>query len=71
MARPALTVALLLSSSALVDTCRQWLPANRYQSVVLSVGENAGLATTLAPRHHDFDAVDDEQNLLDREARED
>ncbi len=40
MARPALTVALLLSSTALVDTCRQWLPANRYESVVLSVGEN-------------------------------
>ena len=39
--------------------------------VVLSVGENAGLATTLAPRHNDFDAVVVEQNLLDSEARED
>ena len=71
MARPALTVALLLSSSALVDLCRQWLPANRYESVVLSVGDNEGLATTLAPRHDDFDAVVIEQNLLDSDARED
>ena len=71
MARPALTVALLLSSSALVDLCRQWLPANRYESVVLCRGDNEGLATTLAPRHNDFDAVVVEQNLLDSDARED
>jgi circadian clock protein KaiA len=71
MARPALTVALVLSSSTLVNLCRQWLPANRYESVVLSVGETEGLASTLAPRHNDFDAVVVEQNLLDGDTRED
>ena len=28
MARPALTVALLLSTPELVEACRQWLPSN-------------------------------------------
>jgi circadian clock protein KaiA len=71
MARPALTVALLLSSSTPVDTYRQWLPANRYESLLLSVADNESLATTLAPRHNDFDAVVVEQKLLDGGTRED
>ncbi|BEV36702.1 circadian clock protein KaiA [Synechococcus sp. M16CYN] len=70
MARPALTVALLLSSSTLIDACLQWLPTNRYESIVLSVSENENLATTLISRQNDLDAVVIEQNLLNRVTRE-
>ena len=36
MARPGLTIALLLTTPALVDACRQWLPETRYHSLDLS-----------------------------------
>ena len=70
MARPALTVALVLGSPALVEACRPWLPANRYESVVLTVAPGETLAAVLGPRQDDFDAVVLEQSLLDAEAKE-
>ena len=70
MARPALTVALVLSSPALVESCLQWLPSNRYESVVLTVESGAALAAVLGPKQDDFDAVVLEQTLLDSQARE-
>ena len=70
MARPALTVALLLSTPELVDACRQWLPTNRYESVLLLTDAGADLAEILLPRQNDFDAVVVEQTLLDSTARE-
>ena len=57
MARPALTVALVLDSPALVESCRQWLPSNRYEHVVLSVPPGETLAAVLGPGQNDFDAV--------------
>ena len=70
MARPALTVALVLGSPALVESCRQWLPSNRYESVVLTVDPGETLAAVLGPRQDDFDAVVLEQSLLDASAKE-
>ena len=70
MARPALTVALVLASPALVEACRPWLPANRYESVVLTVDPGETLAAVLGPRQDDFDAVVIEQSLLDAEVKE-
>ena len=70
MARPALTVALVLASPALVEACRPWLPANRYESVVLTVDPGETLAAVLGPRQDDFDAVVLEQSLLDASAKE-
>ena len=70
MARPALTVALVLGSPALVEACRPWLPSNRYESVVLTVDPGETLAAVLGPRQDDFDAVVLEQSLLDAEAKE-
>tara|TARA_B100001758_G_scaffold134717_1_gene115930 strand:- start:14 stop:898 length:885 start_codon:yes stop_codon:yes gene_type:complete len=70
MARPALTVALVLDSPSLVESCRQWLPSNRYESVVLSVEAGEALTAVLGPRQDDFDAVVLEQTLLDAEVRE-
>ena len=70
MARPALTVALVLASPALVEACRPWLPTNRYESVVLTVDPGETLAAVLGPRQDDFDAVVLEQSLLDAEAKE-
>mgnify|MGYP003321168615 CR=1 FL=1 len=70
MARPALTVALVLASPALAEACRPWLPANRYESVVLTVDPGETLAAVLGPRQDDFDAVVLEQSLLVTEAKE-
>ena len=36
MARPGLTIALLLTTPNLVDACQQWLPDTRYHSLNLS-----------------------------------
>ena len=70
MARPALTVALVLGSPELVESCRQWLPSNRYEHVVLTVAPGETLAVVLGPRQDDVDAVVIEQTLLDVEAKE-
>ena len=70
MARPALTVALLLSTPELVESCRQWLPSSRYESVPLLPSSGDDLAEIMAPHQNDFDAVVLEQTLLDDRVRE-
>lgn len=70
MARPALTVALLLSTPELVEACRQWLPSSRYESVPLLPSSGEDLAEIMAPHQNDFDAVVLEQTLLDDRVRE-
>ena len=70
MARPALTVALQLSTPELVEACRQWLPSSRYESVPLTPSSGADLAEIMAPHQNDFDAVVLEQTLLDDQVRE-
>ena len=70
MARPALTVALLLSTPELVEACRQWLPSSRYESVPLTPSSGADLAEIMAPHQNDFDAVVLEQTLLDDQVRQ-
>ena len=74
MARPGLTIALLLTTPALVDACRQWLPETRYHSLDLSrIEQGEGpldLAGTLAAQQEEIDAVVVEQHLLDSSSRE-
>ena len=74
MARPGLTIALLLTTPALVDACRQWLPETRYHSLDLSrldQGEEPiDLVGTLAAQQEEIDAVVVEQQLLDATSRE-
>ena len=74
MARPGLTIALLLTTPNLVDACQQWLPDTRYHSIVLS-GPHQGqeqldLVSTLEAQHEEIDAVVVEQHLLDASSRE-
>ena len=74
MARPGLTIALLLTSPDLVDACQQWLPNTRYHSIVLS-GPHQGqeqldLVSTLEAQQEEIDAVVVEQHLLDASSRE-
>ena len=74
MARPGLTIALLLTSPDLVDACQQWLPDTRYHSIVLS-GPHQGqeqldLVSTLEAQQEEIDAVVVEQHLLDASSRE-
>ena len=74
MARPGLTIALLLTTPALVDACRQWLPETRYHSLDLSrldQGEEPiDLVGTLAAQQEEIDAVVVEQHLLDASSRD-
>ena len=70
MARPALTVALLLRTPELVQTCCQWLPGNRYKPIVVDLAEEGGLAALIERRQEDIDAVVVEQPLLDPATRE-
>ncbi len=70
MARPALTIALLLRTPALVKACRQWLPGNRYEPVVVDLAEQDNLAELLQRRQDEIDAVVVEQPLLDAATRE-
>ena len=74
MARPGLTIALLLTTPNLVDACQQWLPDTRYHSIVLS-GPHQGqeqldLVSTLEAQQEEIDAVVVEQQLLDATSRE-
>ena len=74
MARPGLTIALLLTSPDLVDACQQWLPDTRYHSIVLS-GPHQGqeqldLVSTLEAQQEEIDAVVVEQHLLDASSRD-
>ena len=74
MARPGLTIALLLTTPNLVDVCQQWLPDTRYHSLNLS-GPHQGqeqldLVSTLEAQQEEIDAVVVEQHLLDASSRE-
>ena len=57
MAGPALTIALLLKTSELVDVCRQWLPSNRYELMVLPMEGEADLVSRLEQQREAIDAV--------------
>ena len=74
MARPGLTIALLLTTPNLVDACQQWLPDTRYHSIVLSGPlqgqEQLDLVSTLEAQQEEIDAVVVEQQLLDATSRE-
>ncbi len=74
MARPGLTIALLLTTPNLVDACQQWLPDTRYHSIVLSKShqgqEQLDLVSTLEAQQEEIDAVVVEQHLLDASSRE-
>ena len=72
MARPGLTIALLLTTPNLVDACQQWLPDTRYQSIDLSGPhqEQLDLVSTLEAQQEEIDAVVVEQQLLDASSRE-
>ena len=69
MARPALTIALLLQTPALVDACTQWLPPNRYEPIVVDLSAADELVDVLRQRREDIDAVVVEQTLLDAHTR--
>ena len=70
MAGPALTIALLLKTSELVDVCRQWLPSNRYELMVLPMDGEADLVSRLEQQREAIDAVVVEQQLLDPDNRD-
>ena len=70
MAGPALTIALLLKTSELVDVCRQWLPSNRYELMVLPMDDASDLLSRLEPQREAIDAVVVEQQLLDPQTRD-
>lgn len=71
MARPALTIALLLQTRDLVEVCCQWLPVNRYSPVDLgSVESGQGVVELLSRQREAVDAVVIEQCLLDDKTRE-
>ena len=72
MARPGLTIALLLTTPNLVDACQQWLPDTRYQSIDLSGPhqEQLDLVSTLEAQQEEIDAVVVEQQLLDASSRD-
>ena len=72
MARPGLTIALLLTTPNLVDACQQWLPDTRYQSIDLSGPhqEQLDLVSTLEAQQEEIDAVVVEQHLLDASSRD-
>ena len=73
MARPGLTIALLLTTPALVDASRQWLPETRYHSIDLSGsdpgGEQLDLVGILEAHQDQIDALVVEQQLLDATSR--
>jgi len=70
MARPGLTIALLLRTPGLADSCRQWLPENRYEPIDLLTDGQQDLVSLLDQRQEAIDAVVIEQDLLDAESRE-
>ena len=70
MARPGLTIALLLRTPGLAEVCRQWLPDNRYEPIDLVAGEVVDLVSILDQRQESIDAVVIEQSLLDATTRD-
>ena len=57
MARPGLTIALLLRTPGLAEACRQWLPENRYEPIDLLTEAQSDLVALLDQRQGDIDAV--------------
>ena len=58
MARPALTIALLLKTRDLVEICCQWLPVNRYSPIDLGPVESGqGVLELLCRQREAVDAV--------------
>ena len=70
MARPGLTIALLLRTPGLAESCRQWLPENRYEPIDLLTDAGHDLVALLQQHQEAIDAVVIEQDLLDAESRE-
>ena len=70
MARPGLTIALLLRTPGLAQSCRQWLPENRYEPIDLLTDDDRDLVALLHQRQEAIDAVVIEQDLLDSDSQE-
>lgn len=70
MARPGLTIALLLRTPGLAESCRQWLPENRYEPIDLLTDADHDLVALLQQHQEAIDAVVIEQDLLDANSRE-
>jgi len=70
MARPGLTIALLLRTPGLAESCRQWLPDNRYEPIDLLTDADHDLVALLQQHQESIDAVVIEQDLLDANSRE-
>ncbi len=71
MTRPALTIALLLSSPELETACCQWLPSNRYKPLdLLPDDSGVGVVSALEGQRESVDAVVIEQSLLETQIRE-
>lgn len=70
MAKPALTIALLLVSPTAVEACHQWLPSNRYEPIRLTVPEKEGdLIGILESQREAIDSIVIEQSLLNESLR--
>ena len=70
MARPGLTIALLLRTPGLAESCRQWLPDNRYEPIDLLTDADHDLVALLQQHQESIDAVVIEQDLMDANSRE-
>ena len=70
MARPGLTIALLLRTPGLAESCRHWLPENRYEPIDLLTDADHDLVALLQQHQEAIDAVVIEQDLLDAKSRE-
>ena len=71
MAKPALTIALLLGSDELITVCRRWLPSNRYQLTELSGIDKGNIVEVLARQREAVDAIVVDPSLLDDATRDD
>ena len=70
MAKPALTIALLLGTPSVIEACHQWLTPNRYQPVQLGLPQQEGdLVGLLEDRREAIDAIVIEQSLLNENIR--
>ena len=71
MAKPALTIALILGTPSVIEACHQWLPPNRYQPVPLSLSQQDGdLVGLLEAQREGIDAIVIEQALLNEDIRQ-
>ncbi|CAI8167276.1 MAG: circadian clock protein KaiA [Prochlorococcus sp.] len=70
MVKPALSIGLLLQSPEAFETCRSWLPANRYQPIDLPLEGGGDLLKTLESQRELLDAIVVDQSLFDPQNRE-